>query len=616
MEDISDKILFILLKEIINISFQAQLYTNAHFFSERLCAYFPYSQEAKYYLAKSYFYREQYYATKEILVNTNHEPSKYLLAQAYMKLNDFHSASHILETFDYVTDQIQTLSTESVVIPNKAVVLCLKGISYKKDNQINKAIECFNESLQYFPFLWTSFESLCKLGAEIEAPSEIFNLEKVEESHIMKHLIEIIVKQAIKDVIPISMKQALSVSTVLEEKAHNKSTSKIKKKFTYKSKKHGRESTTESSNKMNENVEIQDVAKHCKDTVISCIGKLFDLLTVLGMGYMELTQYKLKRSLKDFQNLSSEQFNTGKVLSWVAIANFEMANYKEGELFFQKARKLEPYLLDNMEMYSITLWHLKKEVELSYLAHLLTMIDRKAPQTLCSVGNCFSLKQDHDSALKCFKRAIQVDPNFHYAYTLAGHEYLANEDLEKAENYFRQAIRLNVRHYNAWYGLGYLFYRQEKYQLAEFHYRKAQKINQGNPLLTCYIGMVFQKMNKYQEALGMYNLAQEIAKDNPLIRFRKAHLLTIMQRYKEALDQLLYLKDIIQECNVFFLMGKIYAKLGDTQNALLAYTQAQDYLKPKSSNMVKEAIDQVYEPQTADDIFASVSNDFKIFLDP
>jgi len=111
MEDISDKILFILLKEIINISFQAQLYTNAHFFSERLCAYFPYSQEAKYYLAKSYFYREQYYATKEILLNTNHEPSKYLLAQAYMKLNDFHSASHILETFDYVTDQIQTLSS-------------------------------------------------------------------------------------------------------------------------------------------------------------------------------------------------------------------------------------------------------------------------------------------------------------------------------------------------------------------------------------------------------------------------------------------------------------------------------------------------------------------------
>jgi len=330
--------------------------------------------------------------------------------------------------------------------------------------------------------------------------------------------------------------------------------------------------------------------KHCRETVLSCVKQVLDLLALIGSGFWELTQYKLKRSLKFFQKLTSDQFNTGKVLCLVALANFEMSNYKEAELFFQKARKLEPYLLDYMEKYSIILWHLKKEVELSYLAHLLTIIDRKAPQTLCSVGNCFSLKQDHDSALKCFKRAIQVDPNFHYAYTLAGHEYLANEDLEKAENCFRQAIRLNARHYNAWYGLGYLFYRQEKYQLAEFHYRKAQKINQSNPLLTCYIGMVFQKMNRNQEALTMYNLAQEISKDNPLIRFRKAHLLTIMKRYKEALEQLLYLKDIIQECNVFFLMGKIYAKLGDTQNALLAYTQAQDYLKPKSSNMVKEAI--------------------------
>jgi len=84
---------------------------------------------------------------------------------------------------------------------------------------------------------------------------------------------------------------------------------------------------------------------------------------------------------------------------------------------------------------------------LFYLFIFLLWIKKKR----CSVGNCFSLKQDHDSALKCFKRAIQVDPHFHYAYTLAGHEYLANEDLEKAENYYRQAIRLNPRHYNAWF---------------------------------------------------------------------------------------------------------------------------------------------------------------------
>jgi anaphase-promoting complex subunit 3 len=45
-----------------------------------------------------------------------------------------------------------------------------------------------------------------------------------------------------------------------------------------------------------------------------------------------------------------------------------------------------------------------------------------------------------------------VDPSFTYAYTLCGHEYLANGDLEKALSMYRHAIALDDRHYNAWYG--------------------------------------------------------------------------------------------------------------------------------------------------------------------
>ncbi len=49
-----------------------------------------------------------------------------------------------------------------------------------------------------------------------------------------------------------------------------------------------------------------------------------------------------------------------------------------------------------------------------------------------------------------FKRSIQIDPNFAYAYTLSGHEYVANDDLDKALLSFRTAIRVDSRHYNAW----------------------------------------------------------------------------------------------------------------------------------------------------------------------
>lgn len=50
----------------------------------------------------------------------------------------------------------------------------------------------------------------------------------------------------------------------------------------------------------------------------------------------------------------------------------------------------------------------------------------------------------------CFVFFLQVDPNFAYAYTLLGHEYVATEELDKALNCFRNAVRLDPRHYNAW----------------------------------------------------------------------------------------------------------------------------------------------------------------------
>jgi tetratricopeptide (TPR) repeat protein len=59
--------------------------------------------------------------------------------------------------------------------------------------------------------------------------------------------------------------------------------------------------------------------------------------------------------------------------------------------------------------------------------------------------------QEHETALRYFQRALQLDPTMPYAYTLAGHEYFANEDFEKGITCYRNAIRIDPRHYNAWY---------------------------------------------------------------------------------------------------------------------------------------------------------------------
>lgn len=54
--------------------------------------------------------------------------------------------------------------------------------------------------------------------------------------------------------------------------------------------------------------------------------------------------------------------------------------------------------------------------------------DDQHPVSFCVLGNCYSLQKEHDKAIQAFERAIQLDPTFAYAYTLLGHECLANED--------------------------------------------------------------------------------------------------------------------------------------------------------------------------------------------
>lgn len=66
--------------------------------------------------------------------------------------------------------------------------------------------------------------------------------------------------------------------------------------------------------------------------------------------------------------------------------------------------------------------HLRKAVELSFLAQEVVAMDRLSPQAWCVMGNCMSEHKEHEAALNFFTRALQLQPEFTYAHTLSGHE--------------------------------------------------------------------------------------------------------------------------------------------------------------------------------------------------
>ncbi|KAK4876511.1 hypothetical protein RN001_009017 [Aquatica leii] len=328
---------------------------------------------------------------------------------------------------------------------------------------------------------------------------------------------------------------------------------------------------------------------------------LMSLLRDMGRAYLHLSQFNCKLAIEEFSNLPNHHYKTSWVYSMIGLACFEMADYETSVKYFSEIHDREPYRIEHMDIYSSALWHLQKEVALSALAQDLINLNKNSSITWCVNGNCFSLHKEHDTAIKFLQRAVQVDPSCAYAYTLLGHEYIMTEELDKAISCFRNAIRINPRHYNAWFGIGTIYSKQERFTLAEIHYWKALCINPNNSVLMCHVGVVQHALKKTEKALNTFNAAINKDSKNPLCKFHRGSIYFAMGRHQEALKELEELKEIVpKESLVYYLIGKVHKKLGNTDLALMHFSWATD-LDPKgASSQIREAFDPAVGRSTTD----------------
>ena len=314
---------------------------------------------------------------------------------------------------------------------------------------------------------------------------------------------------------------------------------------------------------------------------------LSDTLQHMGRALQLVSQYRCDDAIACLSALPAAQRRSAWAQQQLGRCFFEKGMYADCVTHFEKMQSAAPHRLDGVELLSTALWHLKREVELCFLAQRVRAVDRAAPQVWCVMGNALSLQKDHEAAVKFFKRALQVDPSFTYAYSLCGHEYVANEDFDRALACYRHAVRSDERHYNGWYGLGAIYYRQEKFELAEFHFARALELHPSSAVLRCYLGMVRQARGAHEAALEMLDGAIAISPNNPQARFQRANALIQLDRLAEAVEELRIVCDAApREPSVHTLLGKVLKRLGHAEEARRHFTNALD-LDPKDTNFLK-----------------------------
>jgi anaphase-promoting complex subunit 3 len=308
---------------------------------------------------------------------------------------------------------------------------------------------------------------------------------------------------------------------------------------------------------------------------------VLELLKKLGAGYLALSQFQCQETLQILGSLPRSHSDTPWVLAQMGRAQYEQAAYPEAEKYFRRVRILAPTRLEDMEVYSTILWHLKRETDLSFLAHELVDSSWHSPEAWCSLGNAWSLAQDHEQALRCFKRATQLNPKFAYAYTLQGHEYVLNEEYDKALTAYRHAVSADRRHYNAYYGIGKVYEKLGNLDKAYTHYQAASMIHPKNAVLICCLGTVMEKQKQLVQALQYFSKATDLAPKAAQTRFKKARALLALGKQQDARTELMILKDLApDEARVHFLLGKLFKSMGSKKDAVHHFTIALS-LDPK-----------------------------------
>lgn len=328
---------------------------------------------------------------------------------------------------------------------------------------------------------------------------------------------------------------------------------------------------------------ITDTLQHQNQQQIHAMKRqsadgLMNLLQSLGEAYLHLKHYELDEAQQVLENkIPYHHYKSCWVQTLLALIHHERSEFKEACQIFADIRKNSPFRLEHMEVYSTDLWYLQKETVLSVLAQDLIQHNKTSAVTWVVAGNCYSALKEHDTAIKFFNRAIQMDPDFAYAHTLLGHELVITEELDKALSCYRKAILKDHRHYNGWYGIGTIYAKQERFHLAEVHYRHALKINPQNSALMVHIGVMQFYLNKREQAMQTLNEAMKRDPKNPLCKFHHAAINIKFGKLEEALSELEELNQIVpKESVVYYLIGQVHKQLGNNDLALMHFSWATD----------------------------------------
>lgn len=149
------------------------------------------------------------------------------------------------------------------------------------------------------------------------------------------------------------------------------------------------------------------------------------------------------------------------------------------------------------------------------------------PNVLAALGRSYDGRSETSSAVRSFKRALEINPEMFESHNDLGAVYFKNKNYALAEANFVSALRLKPEAAAARFNLGLCYSRQGRYSDA---IRELERVIQATPddALALYeLGLCYEKSGRQNDAVRVLQNAGKLAKSQELA-----------DRLAESLDRL------------------------------------------------------------------------------
>ncbi|KAJ7287468.1 hypothetical protein C8J57DRAFT_1283989 [Mycena rebaudengoi] len=221
-------------------------------------------------------------------------------------------------------------------------------------------------------------------------------------------------------------------------------------------------------------------------------------------------------------------------------------DFRQAHTQFDRILALDPQRIENIDIFSNILHVTDHRLKLSRLAQDFLTLDRDRPEVCCLVGNHYSLRAEHEKAVKYFQRATQLDRTYLSAWTLMGHEYVEMKNSHAAIVAYRRAINVNRKDYRAWYGLGQAYELLNMHQYALHYYQHATSLRPYDVRLWQAVGMCYEEIGKLREAVECLKRALIPADSHEIsINLKLAEIYSTLQEPDESAA---YHRRVVEVC--------------------------------------------------------------------